>query len=57
MKYKVTVVRTCHQTLEIEVDADSTAGARDKAIEMAPNLDFSGKEKEADYEVEAIEKK
>jgi hypothetical protein len=54
MKFRAVVTRTCHQTIEFEVDAENAAEATKKAKELAPNEDFSGKEKEADYEVDYV---
>lgn len=51
-KFPVTVHRTAVQSLEIHVEARTREEAEEKALDMAGSLDFSGKEKEADYAVE-----
>ena len=48
-KIKVTVCRELTQVLEIEVEAENQAEADRIAKDLAPNLDFSGTEKEAFY--------
>jgi hypothetical protein len=56
MKYKVTVRRLAVQELVLDVEADSEQKAEEKALSEAPNHDFGGTEKEADYTVELITK-
>ena len=51
----VTVTRLAPQTKEIEVQAASAQEAYAKAMEIAPGLDFSGLDKDSEYEVEAVE--
>lgn len=53
-KYAVDVMRTVHQTMTIMVKATSRTSAKMIALQMAPNKDFSGREKEASYIVEDI---
>lgn len=55
MKYKVTVQRQVVQELVLDVEADSEQKAEEKALADAPNHDFGGTEKYADYTVELIE--
>ena len=41
MKYKILVGRTSTKELNIEVEADTLEEAQDKALEEAPQHDFS----------------
>jgi len=50
MKYVVPVTRTVCQTISVEVDADDEEQARDIALDLAPSMDFSGRDDEADYD-------
>ena len=50
--YPVTVFRQVTQSVEVEVEACDLNEARNKALEMAGGLDFTGREKEAVYEVD-----
>jgi hypothetical protein len=52
MKYSVSVTRSVSQTIDIEVEAPDRQTAERLAMYEAPSRDFSGKEKEADYEVQ-----
>lgn len=54
-KFKVTVVRTVQQTLVVEVDAETPRTALAEALLLAPDLDFSGSEKEASYDASTWE--
>lgn len=54
MKYTVLVIRTSYGNREIEVEADSEEGAREKALEEAGNHEFS--EHTAEYEVDYVTK-
>jgi len=53
-KYFVDVCRTAPQTMVIEVEANSEEEAKTLALKKAPNEDFSGQEKECNYEVQAV---
>jgi hypothetical protein len=53
-KFNVTVNRIAVQTKVITIEADSEGEAEDKAYEVAGSYDFTGTEKEADYEVTHI---
>lgn len=55
MKYKVTVRRLAVQELVLDVEADSEQKAEEKALSEAPNHDFGGTEKDANYTVELVE--
>jgi hypothetical protein len=50
-KFIVTVTRTVHQTMDIEVEASDEDDAFAVGEDEAGNHDFTGKEKEARYEV------
>jgi len=54
MRYIVTVTRIAPQTMDIEVEASSMEEAEQKALEKAPNLDFTGFDKDSSYEVECV---
>ena len=47
--YKVTVTREVHQTLDIKIQADNETDALLIAYNSAGNLDFTGREKDAEY--------
>ena len=51
-KFTAIITRTVHQTIEVEVEADDIYKAQQAAENMAGDLDFSGREKDAEYEVE-----
>jgi len=53
MKYSVTVVRTVHQSKTFEIESEDEKEARHKGLDKAYNEDFSGLEKEAQYEVDS----
>lgn len=52
-KYEVSVTRIGYAHTTIEVEAENELEAKEKAIEMAGNYDFS--EHDADYECEGVE--
>jgi hypothetical protein len=52
-KFIVTVTRYCCQTKDIEVEAEDEDDAFAVASDEAPNHDFSGLEKNAEYDVQA----
>jgi hypothetical protein len=49
--------RVAVQTTTVEIEADSPAAAAEIALAIAGDIDFSGKEKEADYSVTYIQKR
>lgn len=53
-RFRVTVQRSVVQEIEIEVEADDAASARDIALVLAPNRDFSGKENDAQYNTSVV---
>ena len=53
-KYEVVVTRTVSQTMTILVPATSVEQAKDLAVDYAGNTDFSGCEKESEYEVDEV---
>ena len=54
-KYLVAVQRSCCQTLEVPVEAATASAAEKLAMANASDLDFSGMEKDADYECQYVE--
>ena len=52
MKYNVSITRIGYAHTNFEVEADSELKAREKAMDMAGDCDFS--EFDADYECEGI---
>lgn len=54
-RYRVDVTRTVVQSHTIDVSEISLAAAYEVALESAGGLDFSGREKDAEYSVESIE--
>lgn len=48
-KFKATVIRTVHQIVEIEFDADDLQDAKGKARLKTHDVDFSGFEKSSEY--------
>ena len=53
-KYTVEIQRSVVQTVEVEIEAGSISEAEGIAFEKAGDIDFSGKEKSADYSVSVI---
>lgn len=51
-KFKVQLTRTVHQTIEVEIEADNEAFAKAIALETAGDYDFSGREKDAEYDAD-----
>lgn len=49
-KFKVDIIRTASQCLEVEIEAIDSEDALQKAYEMSGNLDFSNREKSCEYE-------
>lgn len=58
MLYEVNITRTSTATLTIRVEADDPDSAREVALELAPNRDFSGCVVEYDFDADgAVEVK
>jgi len=51
-KFNVTVTRTSYSSRDIEVEAKNEKEAKEKAVDVAGDFEFS--ERDADYDVENI---
>jgi hypothetical protein len=54
-EFKVTINRIAYSTKEFSIEANSEEEAKQKAMQLAADTEFS--EKDADYEVESINQK